>query len=42
MSKNNYRQVFLLDEIRTKAEWHNISVFKPYLRDTVLEHVTKG
>ncbi|UYV76248.1 SSBP1 [Cordylochernes scorpioides] len=29
-------------EFRQKTEWHRITVFRPYLRDTVQNHLKKG
>lgn len=32
----------LAGDVSQKTEWHRICVFKPYLRDTALNYVTKG
>lgn len=30
------------NDYATKTDWHNIAVFRPYLRDTVFQYVNKG
>ncbi|KAI1285582.1 Single-stranded DNA-binding protein, mitochondrial [Halotydeus destructor] len=38
-TNSTYRQT---GEIRQKTEWHRVSVFKPFLRETILSYVQKG
>ncbi|XP_068240933.1 single-stranded DNA-binding protein, mitochondrial isoform X1 [Palaemon carinicauda] len=35
----NYRKQ---DDLIQQTDWHRIAVFKPYLRDTVYQYMTKG
>ena len=31
-----------VDDYETKTDWHNVAVFRPYLRESVLNNVDKG
>ncbi|XP_013777394.1 single-stranded DNA-binding protein, mitochondrial-like [Limulus polyphemus] len=39
-TNTNYK--FETGEIQQKTQWHRISVFKPYLRNTVYQYLKKG
>ncbi|OQR68802.1 single-stranded DNA-binding protein [Tropilaelaps mercedesae] len=39
-TNHNYR--FDTGDIQQKTEWHRVSVFRPYLRDSVAQNVKKG
>lgn len=35
-------KLYFKGEIQQKTDWHRISVFKPHLRDVIMEHLKKG